>query len=438
MARKVFLSVLGTGNYSECTYTYEFDNFKSAPVRFVQEATLSLIEIQQWKASDSLHIFLTQQARKTNWEDGSFTNKYTGEKTDTEGLKKRLEKLSIPCQINPINIPDGKNEHEIWDIFEIIFDSLEYDDELYFDLTHGFRYLPMLVLVLCNYAKTLKNIKVHHISYGNFEARNSENEAPIIKLNTLSTLQDWSSASNVYLRNGNVGLLTSLCNETMGPIIQATKGQNKQAANVKKFATLLKNIVDERTTCRGKAIIYSDNIMKIKGILKELQDTSIKPFDPLFQKLRESFNSFDDKENIQNGFEAARWCLQNELYQQAITIFHENIATLICTQIEGFDWSDKKYRGAVTAALYVKQNNTPEDEWILHKVEPSEAVQLIKKALHNELLQIIEPYYTRMNDLRNDINHSGIVQNAIPADKLKRSIEEQIDTITQLIKDYVH
>ena len=349
-----------------------------------------------------------------------------------------LEKLSIPCQINPINIPDGKNEHEIWDIFEIIFDSLENDDELYFDLTHGFRYLPMLVLVLGNYAKTLKNIKVHHISYGNFEARNSENEAPIIKLNTLSTLQDWSSASNVYLRNGNVGLLTSLCNETMGPIIQATKGQNKQAANVKKFATLLKNIVDERTTCRGKAIIYSDNIMKIKGILKELQDTSIKPFDPLFQKLRESFNSFDDKENIQNGFEAARWCLQNELYQQAITIFHENIATLICTQIEGFDWSDKKYRGAVTAALYVKQNNTPEDEWILHKVEPSEAVQLIKKALHNELLQIIEPYYTRMNNLRNDINHSGIVQNAIPADKLKRSIEEQIDTITQLIKDYVH
>ena len=92
----------------------------------------------------------------------------------------------------------------------------------------------------------------------------------------------------------------------------------------------------------------------------------------------------------------------------------------------------------MTAALYVKQNNTPEDEWILHKVEPSEAVQLIKKALHNELLQIIEPYYTRMNNLRNDINHSGIVQNAIPADKLKRSIEEQIDTITQLIKDYVH
>ena len=29
-------------------------------------------------------------------------------------------------------------------------------DELYFDLTHGFRYLPMLVMVLINYSKFLK------------------------------------------------------------------------------------------------------------------------------------------------------------------------------------------------------------------------------------------------------------------------------------------
>lgn len=45
--------------------------------------------------------FLTQQARKTNWEDGSFTNKYTGEKTDTEGLKKiRKTVYSMPNQSN--------------------------------------------------------------------------------------------------------------------------------------------------------------------------------------------------------------------------------------------------------------------------------------------------------------------------------------------------
>ena len=37
MARKVFISVLGTSNYQECKYVTA--SYKSQPVRFVQEAT---------------------------------------------------------------------------------------------------------------------------------------------------------------------------------------------------------------------------------------------------------------------------------------------------------------------------------------------------------------------------------------------------------------
>lgn len=95
------------------------------------------------------------------------------------GLKTVLHNMELPFEPQAIKIPDGKDEDEMWEIFSTIFSQLQENDELYIDLTHSFRYLPMLLLVLSNYAKFFENISVNHISYGNFEARNKDtNEAP--------------------------------------------------------------------------------------------------------------------------------------------------------------------------------------------------------------------------------------------------------------------
>lgn len=51
-------------------------------------------------------------------------------------------------------IPNGKNEEEMWEIFETLFDKIEEEDELYIDLTHRFRYIPMLVMIFPNYANS--------------------------------------------------------------------------------------------------------------------------------------------------------------------------------------------------------------------------------------------------------------------------------------------
>lgn len=52
-------------------------------------------------------------------------------------------------------IPEGRNEQEMWEIFQKVYGQMHEGDELYIDLTHAFRYLPMLVLVLSNYAKLI-------------------------------------------------------------------------------------------------------------------------------------------------------------------------------------------------------------------------------------------------------------------------------------------
>src|SRR5574344_1597860 len=197
MARKVFISVLGTGFYDTCKYVNPTDKFISSETHFVQHATLEYIKANEWTADDVILILRTKKAREDNW-DKTITNRFDV-KAQSEKPYIRLEsiidRMNLRCKTSTLSIPDGINETEMWIIFTILFDALKDEDELYFDLTHSFRYLPMLLLVLGNYAKFLKEITVKHISYGNYEARNKENnEAPIVDLLSLSQLQDWTFA----------------------------------------------------------------------------------------------------------------------------------------------------------------------------------------------------------------------------------------------------
>lgn len=180
MARKVFISVLGTGLYESGIYTK--GEFKSTETRFIQQATIELLGCKEtWTEDDKICILLTEQARKLNWDVTVRENRSTKEKIPYEGLKNILEKMDLKPTLLDVPISDGKDEKEMWDIFQTVFNLLQEDDELYFDLTHSFRYLPMLILVLGNYAKFLKNVQIAHISYGNYEARN-ENGSPIVNL----------------------------------------------------------------------------------------------------------------------------------------------------------------------------------------------------------------------------------------------------------------
>lgn len=188
MARKVFISILGTGFYKKCKYIS--GDFCSSNTRFAQQAVLEHTNAKEWSDTDTGIFLLTADARAKNWEISERENSRK-EKESYTGLKNILNQLQYPFFCQDISIPDGKTEEEIWERFSCIYKLLEEGDELYIDLTHSFRYLPMLLLVLSNYAKFLKKAQIKTLSYGNYEARDTEsNKAPIIDLLPISALQD--------------------------------------------------------------------------------------------------------------------------------------------------------------------------------------------------------------------------------------------------------
>lgn len=125
MARKIFISVLGTGYYDACKYVK--GGFVSSETRFIQQATLEYLKVcNNWTTKNSdgevvdrIYILLTDGAREKNWSrcTPSRTNLKNGQDEFYLGLEQVLTDMNLPCPVETLRIPDGKNEEEMWTIF---------------------------------------------------------------------------------------------------------------------------------------------------------------------------------------------------------------------------------------------------------------------------------------------------------------------------------
>jgi len=423
MGRKVFLSMLGTGVYSPCTYKYQ--GHEANPTRFIQRATLQLIGAKSWNKNDRMMILLTGKARKLNWAvkgnkrevRREIRGEVRKETIDYIGLKTELENLRLPCPIGNINIPEGKNHEEMWKIFDIIYDKLNDGDELYIDLTHGFRYLPMLI-VLVNYAKFLKNVQIKSMTYGNFEAQ-EKGITPVVDLLPIASLQDWTTAAADYINNGYTKHLKDLDRKN-------------------KFVKKLCDVTLERQTCRG---IDIDNGRNVKKLL-ELKTDAEKPLIArLYKKIQEEEQKRQE-ESVNSCLTAASWCYDNALYQQAITILEEGLVTFVYKKCK--DITDN--RNLVESALNIQIRNIPEDKWNLGEKKPEDKEvykNIVRKLLANPLFikkdghnNALIKLCSKIKKTRNDYNHAGFRPNAIRPNNIITKIQEYIDSTEEIIKTF--
>ncbi len=431
MSRRVFLSVLGVAFYETCRYRK--DDFTGGETLFVQKSLLEYLQQQEnWGGENDLVLMLlTDLARKNNWDknlETRFCAKLQQE-VAYQGLEKILLDMNLSYQ--DIAIPDGKDSDQMWEIFEVIFDKLQEGDELYLDITNSFRYLPMLLVVLVNYAKLLKNVKVKAIFYGNYEARDKEsNIAPIMDLLPLSVLQDWTLAASDYLRYGQVEKLFELSESSLLPILRNTETRTKDAEKLRSFVTKLKEMVEERTTCRGYAIVGSKNVRKLKCTASEIQKVTIVQLRPIFEKIKQSLNDFDAKENVLNCIKAAKWCCANKLYQQATTMLEEGLGTFLCCHYQ-LDYRKMANRDAIFGCISIKTQNKDTEEKKPNK-------ELVEKILADDSVWGNKAFVTilqKIVELRNDYNHAGFKKNPFSAKKVIEKIKELLDGIEEVLSE---
>ena len=424
--RRVFISVLGTGFYGFCKY--KASNFLSEEVRFIQLATLDYLKAEDWNEKDKMIFLLTDSAKSINWEKSiqTRTNRHTKEDEEYIGLEQELAIKGYPAQVCPLAIPDGRTEEEIWSIFSLLYKEIEDGDELYFDLTHGFRYLPMLILVFGNYARLLNEATVAHISYGNYEMREKDTGfAPIVDLLPLARLQQWTNASSFLLESGDASKLKMLCEEIYHPLNRESKGKNVGAKALEQFSKSIHTVMENRQMCRGNSIFEGKEAEQASKNLKRYQEATkesgIPPLTPILEKIEQSLLPFKKRNSGMNMLYTAKWCYDHKLYQQAYTLLQEGIITNLCNRLE-LSHIAAETRTGISNYLKVRSHKEiSSKDW----KGSSEALSAMRRIdLFLEVSDDFIKEFNSLSDTRNDFNHAGMRKDTKEAKALTKEFNK--------------
>lgn len=423
-----FISLLGTGGYVPCNY-YIGDNLVK-DCCYIQQALIEILKAQDMMP-DSIIIFTTEYAYQSNWEKNKYGN-------NRLGLKDELENISQNgnCKIKNKFIPEGFNEDELWDIFKSILDEIEEGDEIILDITHSFRYLPMLTFIVINYGRIIKKCNIKAIYYGAFETLGFKNvvedmpleerNAPIFDLIPFVHLFDWTIAVDRYIATGDASMVKELTDleikKINNEINKNIKGKNvnrnilfKDPNSIRNLANSMSTFSDAVSTCRGPELtnIISQLKQNIDNVLESTAHERIKPLTPIIQILKERFNRFSLNDDYINMIETAKWCYDNEMYQQGFTILQEGLISYVCEKWH-LDKFNKGSRSQVINYSYMIKDGTVNPDY--------KSIEMTQENANQLFILIYE-----MVNVRNDINHAGWRENLAGSNTFKNNLKDFIN-----------
>lgn len=416
MGRKVLISFLGTTSYKECVYVDSQQKTNTGVVKFIQHGLVKLY-CQDWTSEDIVLILLTKAAQKANWQE----------------LEQNILQLNYSVSIKPvIDVPEGSNETELWGIFEKVYNQLQKNDEIIFDITHSFRSLPMLGMVLSNYSRFLLNTDVKKVCYGaseklgaaydidkripNFEDR----IVPIVNLTSLVQLQKWTSAADIFINYGKAHRINELLNNP-----------------IKELDLVMNNFA----TSRGGQLSQGNTFNDLKKRVTETDVTSIKPFQPIIEKIENKIKPFEECNHhdlnkvIENTLQSVKWCIDHSLIQQGFTLLQEGIVTIVLTELHQ-DFQNKINRNIASSCFSIWNKDKNEWEGDASKNEALSESFLKSSGLFQKINFKKKPYFTKISIFRNDLNHAGYLKEAKSANDISPKLEEYYQIVKSILKEY--
>jgi len=427
-----FLSFLGTGSYEECCYSY--NGYVSLHSNYIQICILDILKNNLGKEIDEIIIFLTKEAEDRNYLSNAKNPSKPGLK---EQLEKYIQNNRINLKITPVtNVPNGNTEEEMWEIFEILMENIKENDEIYFDITHSFRFLPMLAFITLNYSRYIKNTHVAGVFYGSIESFCQEKGisireiekipieeriAPIINLTNFIELFDWVIGIKEFMTSLNYSMLDQLSKKGVKNLNKEAKEKTEFIINseLRNLNDSIKNLSENILLCRGLNLI--DSYKKLKKNLNDIGEKnttkkSLKPFKYVIGKLN---NMIDCEESdIKNYLNIVELCCNNNLIQQGLTILEESLITYVLEKMnmDIIDLNNRK----IPTSIYNKLTN--------NKLEKNDLIFVEK--LGEEIFSLI---YS-IAGIRNDINHCGFRCSAANSQKLKNNLREFLNHAKEIIE----
>ena len=438
MSRKVFVSFLGTNNYVECRY--DIKGVVSAPVRFVQEALIENL-CKEWTADDRILIFCTSKektgengSKEINWFDNGQSR--ISDESEKIGLQHRLQDLQthigLKAQIEEHDIEAGFSEEEIWSIFDTVYAKLQPEDQIYFDVTHAFRSIPLFSIVLFNYSKFMKETRLMSIMYGAFEKLGpafkvkeqpvDERVAPVIDLTNIARLQEYNQIASNLKDFGKVSQLKAA-------IVSNHDYASDQT--VRDLSNSISELDEFIATIDLKAIKSGKFIRKFRSNYKSIKKKKklVKPISNILDELYKETADFVEDDCYCNIEAAINWTIKHDMLMQAYPLAEEYIILRIAdafAAIKPSALTTKQFKMFVSSILGMPQPDFLARNW---KENLSQYPDVADDIADDNMVRKLRPKYDHIRRSRNSLAHGkGDIKYA----QLKKGVPNIIKCIKYL------
>ena len=428
------LTFLGTGRYEDVTY--EWPGKEPVSTHLFPEAVARIFE------PEKLLVFVTETAKKYKppcGEQLSTTYNQTTprpkeDKTYLEVLRDRLGTI-----VEPVDIPEGRSEAELWEIFDRVASTVNEGDKIVLDITHAFRSIPMLVLTIAAYLRRTKGVIVEYIVYGAYEARkpfnnppNPEDRAPIFDLTQLLDLLDWLSGAEFLFKRSDATLLAERLRNTQQRAWQSRSSNDDLPRCMQKVANKLQSFSQALQLARPRdAMQYAHDLLQLLNNTTEVKRWA-RPFAVILEQIRSEATKFAcdipehlDKDNLNKQLAIIEHFLEKGLLIQAILLAREWLVNWTALQHGDGDWLDRNYReqilektlGVAAKECWDSHSNVP--EWFNKLTNSNEVARL----------------WDKLTNLRNDLAHCGMRRDVANIQNIEERTREILKHLSGLLNN---
>lgn len=395
---KVLISFLGTGPTNDKgegkreyeSAVYKIDD-KIYETTFVTAALNDHIQANKRIVIGTVKSMWEEYYRYTNHENEEFDEDLWISLSDfSKDSDHRVtdfsifEKLEVKLDHTHILILKyGLSEEELRYNLSKLFEIenlLENGDELYVDITHGFRSFPIFAQQIIFYLKEIseKNIQVKSFYYGMLEAKQELNYAPVVDMKIILEMNDWLICASQFKNSGDGSGIAKLL-----------ENKNKNLSNkVDNFSKALR-------------VNFSHEVKKQLMQLKKLDLSEID--NPEKMILNRVFGDFTNRFNdtlraCDFQVMLAEWYYTQKMYSSAYLILTEALISFVVEKEFGSnEIYEKKKREEV------KDNGKIRFKY-KEELKLYDTVNKVRKNIAHMLDKRHDTYLNDINNLRNYIN----------------------------------
>lgn len=406
------IGFLGTGNYQETEYVYRQ---RSCRTRLFPAALLYLCtEVR------SLRVLATEKARQI-WE---------------HELTREIERLRTPDQSwSLVLIPEGRSEDELWTLFDTLVAQVKEGEALLLDITHGFRSLPLIAAVATAYLRVAKDVRLHGLLYGAYEARDAADRAPVFDLTPLAALLDWTAAADLFHRTGNAEPLADLLEETQNTLYRSQRGGTDLPTRLKSAAATLRGLSRALRLLRVR-----EAMERAARLTRDLASDVVaaesgrwaKPFAAVLDQARHvaeplapADRAVDPAGELAAQREMIRWYLDKGWDVEAVLLARE---WLISVQAYRAGRQLLEGREVVEDAIEAAARARRSSQAVEHPVPMVGASAMAAAAPQSSSPFAVDPEIVEawnwLHDLRNDLAHCGMRPDPRPTERVQQAMAE--------------